>query len=78
MIDQELQSEDNTTIRDFKFHIGVVDFEDGDGEQVVVYLPDRSLALCLSPESARSMAFALEASADRLQPSLIDLDDTEV
>lgn len=58
-----------------KFYVGTVDFDDGNGFQVVVYLESRALAVCLSAESARSMANALMMSADRVQPSLIDLDE---
>lgn len=70
--------EQDETLRNFKFYIGTVDFGDGAGYQVVVYLHDRNLALCLSPEGARDMAYALSRCADNLQPPLIELDDTEV
>lgn len=75
----ELTNQDtDTTLKNFRFHIGTVDFQDGAGYQVVVYLAQKNLALCLSPEAARDMAYALSRSADELQPPLIELDDTEV
>jgi hypothetical protein len=74
----ELDQEIDSTLKNFKFHIGTVDFQDGAGYQVVVYLAEKNLALCLSPEGARSMAYALTRCADELQPPMIELDDTEV
>lgn len=65
------------TLRNFKFYIGTVDFQDGAGHHVVVYLSERNLALCLTPQGARDMAYALTRSADELQPSLVEFDDTE-
>ena len=75
--DEEFPSipEIDHTELDSKFYIGTVDFDDGNGQQVVVYLQSRAIAICLSPESTRSMANALLMSADKVQPSMIDLDE---
>lgn len=72
---EELPTDD--TLHNFKFMIGTADFHDGAGYQIVVYLAERNLALCLSPEGARDMAYALTRSADYLQPPLIELDEVD-
>lgn len=64
-----------TTEENVKFYVGTVDFDDGEGYRVVVYLSNRGLAVCLSPEAARTMAHSLLVSADQVQPPLIELDE---